>query len=514
MLATVLVAGCSRESGTAGIDGTGVRTPVAAHAYGRVADFGSVWVNGVRYDTSRATFMINGQPGSQADLAIGDIVLVEGTLDASAPAGPGVADRVVFDHVLEGPITAIDAADGSLVALGQTVRIGASSSFDPAVQGALAGLAVGDVINVSGFRSADGAIAATRIGRQGPAGGFKTTGAVTSAASEGKRFSINALVVDYSAAVLLGEVSGRAIARGDIVEVKGAALGAEGELIATSVELKEILSGNAGDRVDIEGYVTSFELGTPDFQVAGLPVTTTDMTVFDGSLTLDAAIEVEGSLNASGVAVASEVRTGVVPTVGPHTVEGRVFDPYSGVVAGARVNLWVNTGRGGYSYWWAHHSLSTDEAGRFSAPNLPDSQITIHAIMPTQATMPTFVQPCAVIVALRDSLAVDVEMASAETLNSLNPPRPQSAREPTLTGTIFEMTEAGKQPVVGAKLWAEHLLEVSFATTLSDLQGGYFLCDLPAKTDLWVTKDGYENTVIWQIDTSQSTVLDIELKRE
>jgi hypothetical protein len=506
-IAALLATGCTPERGTAGIDGTGAPTPFAAYSYGRVADFGSIWVNGIRYDTSTAQFLINGTPGSQADLDIDDIVLVEGRLSGSG----GIADRVVFDHVLVGPIESVDATSESLVALGQAVRISSETSFDSTIQGGIAGLGAGVSINVSGFRTADGAIAATRLGTQPPGvGELRTTGAVTSVASAAKRFNLNALVVDYGSALVQG-VSGGAIARGDVVTVRGASLGADGALIAASVDVKRTsIQGNAGDRVDIEGYVTAFDTGNPlNFEVAGLAVTTTSATNFSGSLTLDSAIEVEGSLSATGAVIANEVRTGFVPTLGTYAVEARVFDPYSGPIVGAPVNLWVQTGTSGYSYWWAHHPLYTDDAGRFSAPHLPDSQVTIHAFKPS------FVQPCAVILDVHENVSVDIEMMSESTLTSLDPPRPQAARDPTLTGTIFEMTDSGRQPIAGAGLWAAHELEIDYADTKSDLQGRYFFCNVPPRTsELWAYKSGFTTVTIWGIDTSQSTVLDIELKRE
>jgi hypothetical protein len=59
-----------------GITRTGV-----AFAIGPVTDFGSVVVNGIRYDTSGADFTVDGQTATQTDLGIGDVVLIKGTID-------------------------------------------------------------------------------------------------------------------------------------------------------------------------------------------------------------------------------------------------------------------------------------------------------------------------------------------------------------------------------------------------------------------------------------------------
>ena len=51
---------------------------------GAITGFGSVFVNGVRFETSSAAFMINGKPGTQADLRVGHVVRI--TVIATVPA--------------------------------------------------------------------------------------------------------------------------------------------------------------------------------------------------------------------------------------------------------------------------------------------------------------------------------------------------------------------------------------------------------------------------------------------
>jgi hypothetical protein len=311
LLLTILAAGCSGGGGEQRLDAPA--SPTDMLAYGAVTAFGSVFVNGVRYDTVDADFTIDGRPGTQADLAVGDVVLVAGSLDTGSTT-LGTAETVVFDDAVEGPIGSIDLANDSLVVLGQTVRISAATSFDGSIPlGSLAGLSVGDIVEVSGFRSSTGSIEATRLQRRllVPAPfELETTGIVSNLDSVGKRFNINALPVDYSAAMLQDFPSG-AVANGDLVEVRGTNLGASGELIATRVELVgENVPGETGDRVEVEGFITRFVSAT-DFDVAGLGITTTSATVFEGGvaadLGLDIKVEAEGALSASGILVADKI---------------------------------------------------------------------------------------------------------------------------------------------------------------------------------------------------------------
>ena len=278
-------------------------------AVGPITTFGSIVVNGVRYETNSATFLLDGVAGTQDDLKVGQIVSVKGTINDDGTTG--TADEVTFDDSVKGPVESVDLALKRLVVLGQTVLVSLDTSFDDSFSPAsLEGVAVGQIVEVSGQFNANGNIVATRIEPK-PAGTmFEVHGTVTGLNTMAQTFSLNALVVDYSSATLDNFV-GAPIAEGDFVEAKGMALGAAGELLATKVELESLLPDTAdGDRVEIEGFITRF-VSAQDFDVAGVPVTTTGATTYLGGaaadLGLNVKVEVEGDINASGVIVATEV---------------------------------------------------------------------------------------------------------------------------------------------------------------------------------------------------------------
>ncbi|MGI9235943.1 MAG: DUF5666 domain-containing protein, partial [Woeseiaceae bacterium] len=121
-----------------------VRTGIAQ---GPISTFGSVVVNGVRYDTSSATFTINGAAGSQDDLRVGQVVTVSGTIDDDGVDGS--ADDVNFDDNVKGPIQSIDLGTSQIVVLGQTVLINPETSFDDSISPAsIDGLSVDDIVEV------------------------------------------------------------------------------------------------------------------------------------------------------------------------------------------------------------------------------------------------------------------------------------------------------------------------------------------------------------------------------
>jgi uncharacterized delta-60 repeat protein len=303
VLAASAFISCGGGETSVGIDGTGHTEQIVA--YGRLRGFGSIEINGVRYDTAGATFLIDGAAGSQADIGLGDILFVDGRIEAGASSA--VAQTVMADRVLHGKVETLDASGGLLIALGQTVLVDAETQFEAALAGGLAGLSIGDAVRVSGFRDVQGAIVATRIARQNASAvTLKTTGAVTSIDAATQLLTIGGLVVDYGNAELLPADAASQLAPGVFVEVKLTSQDASGTFAATTVELRrQRVQGDTGSRADIEGYVTRHVASNASaFDIDGLPVITTSTTELSGSVSADKRVMVSGSLDAGGTVVA------------------------------------------------------------------------------------------------------------------------------------------------------------------------------------------------------------------
>ena len=309
-LPTVLLAcgggsGGGNEGGgpIVGIDRGGVTI-----SQGPINGFGSVIVNGVRYSTTGASITIDDRPGTESDLRAGQVVRVEGTVDATGTSG--TARSIAFNDDVEGPVQSIDAAAAQLVVLGQTVQVGRSTSFDDSISPrSLEGLAVGDRVEVSGLVNADGLISATRIERKPALATVEVKGSASAVDSNARRFSINLLTVDYSTAQLSNFAAGAPV-NGDLVEAHGS-LNAAGVLIATRLERRSAsLEGTTDDSADLEGLVTRY-VSSVDFDVAGQRVTTTGTTVYQGggaaNLALGANVEVEGGFDANARLIASRI---------------------------------------------------------------------------------------------------------------------------------------------------------------------------------------------------------------
>ena len=302
-----LLAGC-------GGGGGGSAAPAAGSSVvstGVITGFGSIHVNGVHFETTGAAFTVDDAPGGQDDLAVGDVVKIRGRVNDDGRTG--TATEVIGDDAVEGPVTALDLLAGTLVVAGQSVITDADTSFDDSIPGSsLAGLVVGDRVEVAGFLDATGAVRATRIEKKDAGSTVEVHGVVADLDTVNRRFRINGLDIDYGTAVL-DNFPGGQISAGDFVEAKGSTF-VGGALQATKVEFEGPDADDDNDDGDakreIEGLITRFESST-DFDVAGRPVTTTPSTVYEnGSATdlgLNLKVEVEGPLDTAGVLVARKV---------------------------------------------------------------------------------------------------------------------------------------------------------------------------------------------------------------
>ena len=104
MLATLLSASGGGRGGDSlassgsggGIGGTGYSSS------GTIDGFGSIFVNGVEFETDEALIELDGKTATAGELGLGMVVLVTGTVNEDGITGN--ATHVVFDDEVEGPV--------------------------------------------------------------------------------------------------------------------------------------------------------------------------------------------------------------------------------------------------------------------------------------------------------------------------------------------------------------------------------------------------------------------------
>ena len=133
----------------------------SAPASGAITGFGSVFVNGKRFDTSGTSFTVDGQLGSQHDLKVGMTVTVNGSFNGNQRSATTVQQK----DAVEGLAQSV-AADGlSLVVMGQTVLVDNATIIDNNIPGQnILNLVIGtDNVEVNGHIPLNGIIQATFI---------------------------------------------------------------------------------------------------------------------------------------------------------------------------------------------------------------------------------------------------------------------------------------------------------------------------------------------------------------
>jgi len=259
----------------------------------------TVQVNGVTFETANTTYSKEGTGTTAASIQNGMVVVVQGTIDANGLTG--VADSIAYADLLEGPITAIGAS--SITAMGQTILVDGNTLYSGGITD-LAGLLIGDVIQVSGFHTADSMIYATYIEKTGNTT-HEIKGVIT--ALTATNFNIGNLLVNT--------MSTTGLNAGDFVRAEGMMSG-DTTLMATSVmSLSKNLQVADANDAEIEGLATtactpantlpcSFTLGFITIQVSG-------STAYEGGLLSDihpgTRLEVEGRLQNNEV-IANEIK--------------------------------------------------------------------------------------------------------------------------------------------------------------------------------------------------------------
>lgn len=299
--ASVLLAAACGGGGTTG---TPAATSKAVVTYGTITGFGSVIIDGVRYDTSRARFEVDNTGGrTQDDLNVGQRVTVVGRED---DRGNHFADDVEYDAELNGSITAIDVQAGSLQALGQTIRTDAATVFFGVAD--LSALVVGDFIEVSGSRAADNSIVASYIEREAPESEVELHGLVAALDTAARTFSIGQQSVSYAGASI--SPAGFALANGSYVEVEGQV--SNGVLVARKVESEDDFDDAAnGTAAEIEGLIREVAADRSSIRIDSTLVRLSSSTVYSNGTANDLVtgieVEVEGVIAADGVIDARKV---------------------------------------------------------------------------------------------------------------------------------------------------------------------------------------------------------------
>ena len=306
-----------------GIGGTGI-------SVGKITAFGSVWVNGIEFDTTGAQIIKDGvsvlevvtddKEEPPTYLRRGMIVIVRGEFNLDGKRG--TASSIEFRDNLEGPISAvsINLVNQTFEVLGQTIKVDEVTVFEGTTD--LSTLVDGNIIEVSGFVDANGVIHATYISLKAGSiveygSDIELKGTITALNEIPGTFKIGGLTIGFSSFDTTFEhMTISDLQDGLYVEVKSTTGVSGNVLIASEIELEE--KGHhveVGHEFEVEGYVTFVESVLIDgmFELEGQSVQITSNTIFENGasvadIVVDVKIEVEGKVDAFGVLIADKIK--------------------------------------------------------------------------------------------------------------------------------------------------------------------------------------------------------------
>lgn len=317
LVATALLVACGGGGGdTAGV-GTG---GTGSFSVGTVTGFGSVFVNGVRYEDNGArlvdddgTVKVLGTDDNP--LRVGMVVEVTGSVDDSGTVRS--ATQITYGAEIKGPVTAVDAAAGTFSVFGITVRSTATTVYDNL--GGVAALATGNVVEVHGQPDTNGRIVATYVEREATSaaafvaddGEYRLRGAVVglSGSNPSYTFTLRGVAIRTNAATRFDGTPTDGISIS--VRLNPTPQG-DGSYLAERLKVR---SASYDDRSsstegEVEGYVSDFVDAASAFRVAGYPARLALSVVFEDGAAADlkngVRVEAKGAID-NGVLVVTKL---------------------------------------------------------------------------------------------------------------------------------------------------------------------------------------------------------------
>ncbi|MDH5545435.1 MAG: DUF5666 domain-containing protein [Gammaproteobacteria bacterium] len=288
---------------------------------GVITGFGSVYINGVEFETDNAAFTVDDATGAESQLKVGMYITLEGDINADGQTGK--AAKITFESEIEGMVleNTVSGGVGTLNIMGQTVTVDLDTKFESQLVDVLTidQLGANNIVEVSGYSSGTGSIYATRIELKKAdftVGEEMELKGVISQLTDAT-FVIGGMTVNHLSAVL-EDFEGVSLADGMYVEVKSTeGLDGNQNLIASKIQL-ENKDGKGekredGEEMEIEGLVTgAVNADLTEVEINGQKVLLREKTEFehgDASLLLAGTkVEVEGEFDSNGAFIAEEIK--------------------------------------------------------------------------------------------------------------------------------------------------------------------------------------------------------------
>lgn len=289
------IGGTGHGLGTGGIGGTGdLAEGSTIGILGTITEFASICVNGIEVHFNPDTpVQVDGKSATHQSLALGQVA----EIIAKNVGNRMIAQSIRINHTISGPITTIDTTGRQLQVLGQTVQFGRRSVvadgkvslMDPT------SLVKGQFVKISGLRTPNGTVIASRIERTGASRNIGIRGTVLS--RDGALVSVNGTLVKLRGLAVVSSVR-----KGNVVSIRGilTANTIDANLLAIQ---SPIPFGGDVRRVNIEGYLDqttdrrTLKIGQANLLISD---TTNIIGGDESSITSGRRVRISGRLSQNG----------------------------------------------------------------------------------------------------------------------------------------------------------------------------------------------------------------------
>lgn len=303
LAASLILTGCG-----GGGDGGSIGGSASSTSVGSISGFGSVIVNGVRFDDSAARVTDdNDNSISASSLGLGMTVEVSGSVNDD---GTGSASSINVFSEVQGPISNLNAAAGTFSILGFDIKVSGATVFEDFA--GLSALVNGNIVEVHGSRSGN-AIMASRIERKTPISAadtrIKIRGQISGLNTAANTFTIGTVTVNYAGAQVSPNTA--ALADGGFVKVRSTLNATGNTVTATRIQVvgSRPFGFADGGKSELEGVVSNF-VSLSEFKVGGIAVNASNAIFVRGqsaSIANGTRLEVKGVYN-NNVITANKVK--------------------------------------------------------------------------------------------------------------------------------------------------------------------------------------------------------------
>lgn len=306
-----------------GIEGTGLSTDEDAQvvAIGPITQFGSIYVNGIKYETDQAEVVFTDSSAND-ELLAGMIVAVYAQWDQDQQSYN--AYRVLFDRQIQGPVSGVSFSDDQVLVsiLGVSVLV----DEDTVLNGIeLQNIKKGQVLEVSGLLDDQGEVIATYIGLQAmrseSLSSVEVEGRIRRVKNNAMRLELGSTTVDASQAQFSeGDIND--LSKNDWVEIIGAYDERQKLIYASKIKLKNSSESlSKGTSLSIDAVITDFE-SLAKFKLNGFTSDASNASITgDTALGSGVRVKANGYINDEGI---FDLRTARIITRARYTIKAQV----------------------------------------------------------------------------------------------------------------------------------------------------------------------------------------------